>query len=84
MNAAIEVKNKAAAVLPDAAIVRYNNRQYLFIQSDSLHFEMKEVQTGIAENGYTQVMNAADFAKSKIVTNGSYTLLMMLKNKSDD
>jgi hypothetical protein len=45
---------------------------------------MKEVQTGIGENGYTQVMNAADFAKSKIVTSGSYTLLMMLKNKSDD
>lgn len=84
MNAAIEVKNKAAAVLPDAAIVRYNNRQYLFIQSDSLHFNMKEIQTGIAENGYTQVMNAADFTKSKIVTSGSYTLLMMLKNKSDD
>lgn len=84
MNAEIAVKTKAAAVLPDEAIVRYNNRQYLFVQTDSLHFAMKEVQTGIAENGYTQLIPTADLPNNKIVTRGSYTLLMMLKNKSED
>jgi cobalt-zinc-cadmium efflux system membrane fusion protein len=84
MNAEIEVKNKAAMVLPDEALVRYDNQQYVFVQSDSLQFVMKEVQTGISENGYTQVIDGVDMRKDKIVTRGSYTLLMMLKNKDEE
>jgi cobalt-zinc-cadmium efflux system membrane fusion protein len=84
MNAEIEVKNKAAMVLPDEALVRYDNQQYVFVQSDSLQFVMKEVQTGISENGYTQVIDGVDMRKDKIVTRGSYTLLMMLKNKAEE
>jgi cobalt-zinc-cadmium efflux system membrane fusion protein len=84
LNAEIEVKNKAAMVLPDEALVRYDNQQYVFVQSDSLQFVMKEVQTGISENGYTQVIDGMDMRKDKIVTRGSYTLLMMLKNKAEE
>ena len=84
MNAEIEVKNKAATVLNDDALVRFDNRQYIFVQSDSLQFVMKEVQTGISENGYTQVIDGVDLRKDKIVTRGSYTLLMMLKNKAEE
>jgi cobalt-zinc-cadmium efflux system membrane fusion protein len=84
MNAEIEVKNKAATVLPDEALVRFDNRQFIFVQSDSLQFVMKEVQPGISENGYTQIINGVEMLKDKIVTRGSYTLLMMLKNKADE
>ena len=84
MNAEIEVKNKAATVLPDDALVRFNNKQFVFVQTDSLQFVMKEVQPGITENGYTQIINGVDMLKDKIVTRGSYTLLMMLKNKADE
>lgn len=84
MNAEIEVKNKAATVLPDDALVRFNNQQYVFVQTDSLQFVMKEVQPGISENGYTQIINGVDMLKDKIVIRGSYTLLMMLKNKADE
>jgi hypothetical protein len=45
---------------------------------------MREVQTGISENGYTQVIDGVDIRKDKIVTRGSYTLLMMLKNKAEE
>ena len=84
MNAEIEVKNKSAMVLPDEALVSFDNQQFVFVQTDSLQFVMKEVQPGISENGYTQVMNGVDILKDKIVTRGSYTLLMMLKNKADE
>ena len=84
MNAEIEVKNKEATVLPDDALVRFNNQQYVFVQTDSLQFVMKEVQPGISENGYTQIINGVDMLKDKIVIRGSYTLLMMLKNKADE
>ena len=84
MNAEIEVKNKEATVLPDDALVRFNNQQYVFVQTDSLQFVMKEVQPGISDNGYTQIINGVEMLKDKIVTRGSYTLLMMLKNKADE
>lgn len=84
MNAEIEVKNQAATVLPDAAVVRYNNRNYVFTQTDSLQFVMKEAQVGLSENGYTQLLNPEAFKGNKIVTKGSYTLLMSLKNKSEE
>jgi hypothetical protein len=45
---------------------------------------MREVQTGISENGYTVVSGAALSADTKVVVKGSYTLLMMLKNKQED
>jgi hypothetical protein len=47
-------------------------------------FSMREVQTGISENGYTVVSGAALSTDTKVVVNGSYTLLMMLKNKQED
>jgi len=84
MNAEIMVRNQAATVVPDEAIVQYNNKNYLFVPSDSLMFSMREVQTGISENGYTVVSGAALSTDTKVVVNGSYTLLMMLKNKQED
>ena len=84
MNADIQVTNQTAAVLPDAALVRYNNRNFVFTQTDSLQFVMKEVQVGISENGYTQLLNSEGLKGNKIVTKGSYTLLMTLKNKSEE
>jgi cobalt-zinc-cadmium efflux system membrane fusion protein len=84
MNAEIMVRNQAATVVPDEAIVQYNNKNYLFVPTDSLMFSMREVQTGISENGYTVVSGAALSADTKVVVKGSYTLLMMLKNKQED
>lgn len=84
MNAEIQVNNQAAAVLPDAAVVRYDNRNFVFTQIDSLQFAMKEVQVGLSENGYTQLLNSEGLKGNTIVIKGSYTLLMALKNKSEE
>lgn len=84
MNAEIMVKNQSATVVPDEAIVQYNNKNYIFVPTDSLMFSMREVQTGISENGNTLVSGAGISPETKVVVKGSYTLLMMLKNKQED
>ncbi|MFM9020140.1 MAG: efflux RND transporter periplasmic adaptor subunit, partial [Sediminibacterium sp.] len=84
MNAEIMVKNQSATVVPDEAIVQYNNKNYIFVPTDSLMFSMREVQTGISENGNTLVTGAGISPETKVVVKGSYTLLMMLKNKQED
>ncbi len=84
MNAEIMVRNQAATVVPDEAVVQFNNKNYVFVPTDSLQFSMREVQAGISENGFTVISGAALTPETKVVVKGSYTLLMMLKNKQED
>jgi len=84
MNAEVMIKNQQLNVLPEEAIVQYSNRKYVFVQTDSLQYSLREVQTGITENGFTVVSGAGITTNDQVVIKGSYTLLMMLKNKQED
>ncbi|MBC7524370.1 MAG: efflux RND transporter periplasmic adaptor subunit [Flavobacterium sp.] len=84
MNAEIEIKNNASFTLPQESIVDFEGKNYLFIAKDKNNFLMREVKTGNHENGFIEISNASNFEGTKIVTKGAYTLLMKLKNKSDE
>ena len=84
MNANIEVKTNNAIVLPDDAIVRFENKQYAFIARGSNRFEMIEVKTGNAENGFTEILIDDKMAKEVFVIKGAYNLLMKMKNTSEE
>jgi cobalt-zinc-cadmium efflux system membrane fusion protein len=45
---------------------------------------MTEVKTGNSENGFIEIMNPKYLQNSKIVTKEAYTILMKLKNKTDE
>ena len=83
MNAEVEVKNNSAYVLPEDAIVRYEGKHYAFLKKAANEFEMKEVQIGNTENGFTELINP-DKATQNYVVKGAYALLMSLKNKSEE
>lgn len=84
MNADIEVKNKAAWVLPEDAVVRFENKNYVFIKKNDNSFEMQEVQTGISESGFVEILNIEQLHNKEVAGKGAYTLLMSLKNKTED
>mgnify|MGYP006195731405 CR=1 FL=1 len=84
MNAEVEVKSNAAWVLPEDAVVRFENKNYVFIKSSVKEFEMLEVQTGITENGFTEILDGETLQQKDLVGKGAYTLLMGLKNKTED
>jgi len=86
MNAELEVQSKDAFALPSDAIVTYENKQFVFVQMEKNIFEMVEVITGNAENGYTEIdKESADKMKDKpVVVKGAYSLLMKMKNTSDE
>ena len=84
MNAEIEVSTHNANVLPEDAIVRFENKHYVFVAKGKQAFEMKEVQTGNAENNLVEIINAEQFDNENIVVKNAYTLLMALKNKAED
>lgn len=84
MNADIEVKSNEAKTLPDEAIIRFENRLYVFIVRGKNRFEMVEVKTGNSENGFTEIVLDEKFTQEIFVIKGAYTLLMKMKNTADE
>ena len=80
--------NKVEA-LPDAAIVEFEGKKFVFIDQpadkgrNTYRYKMMEVNTGVAENGYTQVSFAGQINDVKVVTKGAYDLLSKVKNAEE-
>jgi cobalt-zinc-cadmium efflux system membrane fusion protein len=84
MNAEIELKKNDAFVLPEDAIVRFENIQYVFVEKDKNNFEMVAVTTGSIENGFIEILDAEKLLAKNIVIKGAYSILMKTKNKSEE
>jgi cobalt-zinc-cadmium efflux system membrane fusion protein len=86
MSAEIETKNQKAIVLPEEAVVAYENKHYVFLQKSKNEYEMMEVQTGNGENGYVAIneVTSKNIIDKPLVVNNAYSLLMALKNKADE
>jgi len=84
MTADIAIKSNNARVLPDDAIIRFENKQYSFIQKGKNQFEMVEVKTGNSENGFTEIIIDEKLLNETFVFKGAYNLLMKLKNMADE
>ena len=83
MNAEVELKNKRAHTISENAILRYENKDYVFIQIDKTTFEMIAVKVGAKENGFVEIENYTDLNEFPVVINGAYSLLMKLKNTEE-
>ena len=84
MNAEIELKNNSVYALPDEAIVRFENKQYIFISKNQSSYSLMEVKPGDSENGFTEIVEGETLADKNIVIRGAYSLLMSLKNKAEE
>jgi cobalt-zinc-cadmium efflux system membrane fusion protein len=70
--------------LPDECIVSFEGKHYVFKQKDTNNFEMIAVEIGSSGDGFTEILNADNLKNSKIVQQGAYTLLMVMKNKGEE
>jgi membrane fusion protein, heavy metal efflux system len=78
VNAEIELVNRSVTAVPDDAVVRWENKPYVFtVKSDST-FVMVPVETGIQTEGFTEILT--DLSNQKLVVKNAYTLLMKLKS----
>ena len=81
MNAEMEADSEEGIVIPDDAIVTWEEKQYVFEETKPKTYKMFPVEIGNAENGFTELLNFEEENKSKkFVTKGAYQLLMALKN----
>ena len=81
----VVVRNKKATVLPDDAVVRFGNGQFIFVMISPNTYQMKPISTGIAAAGKTEVVSGLeDIKPGSIVQNSAYTLLGILKNSGEE
>ncbi|MET0571941.1 MAG: efflux RND transporter periplasmic adaptor subunit [Pedobacter agri] len=78
MNAEIQLNAKKEKVIPNDAIVNFENKDYVFVKESDSGFRMTPLQKGISENNQTVVGGGLD--GKKVVLRGAYSLLMKLKN----
>lgn len=85
MNAEVEVSSNNAFVIPNDGLVRFEGKQYVFMQTGKNKYVMQEITTQNTENGFTQITftDNVDMTNKTFVTKGAYTLLMKMKNTAE-
>jgi cobalt-zinc-cadmium efflux system membrane fusion protein len=85
LNARIQVKEAMVEVLPEEAIVRYENKEYVFVESGTGKYQMVEVTIGEKEKGKVEILKGTEILSGKkIITANAYSVLGALKNKGEE
>lgn len=82
MNAEVNIDSDQADALPVDAFVNYENKDYVFVSNGNNRYKMTEAAKGKTEHGFTAVTN--DLSGKQIVVKGAYSLLMKLKNTTEE
>lgn len=82
MNAELQYKSQKAQFLPEEALVNFENRDYVFVETAPAKFIMTEVQSGEISEGKSAI--TTNLKGKKIAIKGAYSLLMKLKNTIDE
>ena len=89
LKAYVETGTNEVSALPEKAIVDFEGKKFIYLVKSNANgtyqFEMVEVQVGLNELGYTEILLPASFDKvtTQIVINGAYDLLSKMKNSEE-
>ena len=85
LNAGIKIKSKPALTVPEEAVVRFADKEYIFTDKGNNTFRLTEVKTGTGESGFQQVnLDPAELQNERIVTKNAYSVLMKMKNTTEE
>lgn len=81
INAEIQVDGKKVMAVPEDAVVRFENKEYVFVSTGKDNYMMTPVTTGLRNKGWIEIRNDEnDFFKKQVVTHNAFTLLSKMKN----
>jgi cobalt-zinc-cadmium efflux system membrane fusion protein len=69
--------------LPEESIVNFEGKQYIFLKEQNDSYTIKEIQTGMKDKGYVQILNTEELQNKSIVINGAYSLLLQSKKSQE-
>lgn len=93
VNAMIETASSPVPALPSDAIIRFDDKDYIFVFERNkeekgkpvTEFRMIEVKKGVTNNGYTEVIlpEGFDSKTARVVIKGAYNLMAAKKNAGE-
>lgn len=85
LNARIKISDVETLAVPEEAIVRYGNNQYVLATEGKNSFRLVQVETGVKDGGLVEVMSKdAQLAGMNIITRNPYPVLSALKNTAEE
>lgn len=82
VNAEVSLNNAKVNALPEESIVKWENQPFVFVKQADQSYKLVSVIIGVTTNGFVEVKT--DLKGKDIVTKNAYTLLMKLKNSSEE
>lgn len=84
LKAQIEITSESSAALPTDAIIGFEGKDFVFIQTAPRTYEMIAIEKGNSENGYTVITSSGKpLEKTTVVIKGAYSLMGKLKNAEE-
>lgn len=85
LNASIHIENVPSLTVPEEAVVRYGNQQYIVQVTGKNNFQLVRVETGIRENERVAVSaTSTDLSGMQVVTKNAYAVLGKMKNAAEE
>lgn len=84
MNGEVAVDNKKALTVPEEAVVRWENKYYVFLEKNDTTFEMTAVHPGVLNHGRQQIEGTEIGANARLVLKNAYALLLKIKNAEEE
>jgi cobalt-zinc-cadmium efflux system membrane fusion protein len=76
----LTLQSGVASCVPEKSLVHFEGKEFVFLKEGAQKFAMVEISAGIRSDDWVQVQNIAALKGKEVVVEGSYTLLMVLKN----
>jgi len=93
VNAVIQAKSNQVTSVPSAAIVSFDDKDYIFVFDKNkvengktmTEYRMIQIQIGIANDGFTEIVlpEGFNFKEAKVIVKGAYNLLSAKKNAGE-
>jgi len=80
MNGEVSVQSNKSLTVPEDALVRWENKFYVFTENGNGKFEMINVKPGVISNGKQQIEATGFDDQTRLVIKNAYSLLMKIKN----
>jgi len=85
LTARIEISNTEVTAVPEEAVLRYGNSQYILMAEGKNSFRLFPVETGMTDAGFVEVFSKeTDLAGKSIVVKNPYPVLSLLKNTAEE
>ncbi|HTN08471.1 efflux RND transporter periplasmic adaptor subunit [Agriterribacter sp.] len=85
LNARIKVSNAEVTAVPEAAVVRYGNDEFVLEDRGSSSFHLLPVLTGMKEDGMVEVTGkTGDLTGKTVIIKNAYAVLSQMKNAGEE